>query len=266
MRIIKNKKQENHAGVCCIEFKNISFGYGGQEVLKNINFTIASGDYVGIVGPNGAGKTTLLKIMLGLLEPTQGSINIFGHGPEESQQHVDIGYVPQKIAQTESFFPATVYEVIKSGRTAHVGAFGHFGKEDYQAVESAMQETDVQYLSQKLIGNISGGERQRVYIARALAGEPKVLVLDEPTVGVDISAKEKFYALLEKLNTERGLTIIIVSHDVDVVANEVKYVLCLNQELVCHVSSKEFKEENMVEKLYGSKSKYIHHSHNEQEK
>lgn len=245
----------------CLEVKNLSYSYDSHSVLENVSFTVKNGEYLGIIGPNGGGKTTLIKIILGLLQARTGTIKIFGKDIKQFQERALIGYVPQRISQEMSQFPATVEEVIQSGRTARVGILKRFNSHDLNAVENAIEVTGVTKYKTKLLSELSGGERQRVFIARALAGEPKILILDEPSVGVDLAAQEKFYNFIAMLNRDYGLTIFFVSHDIDVVADEVKSLLCLNKNLVCHGVPKKFMKEEYLEKLYGKKVKFIRHSH-----
>ncbi|MBI5787652.1 MAG: metal ABC transporter ATP-binding protein [Candidatus Schekmanbacteria bacterium] len=245
----------------CIAVENVSFAYNKHSVLEDISFYVKSGEYLGIIGPNGGGKTTLVKILLGLYKPRSGTVTIFGQAIKNSGQRALIGYVPQRVSQNISTFPATVEEIVKSGRTARIGLLKRFSQNDKTAVEKAMETADVARFKTHLIGELSGGEQQRAYIARALAGEPKILVLDEPSVGVDIAAQEKFYTLIENLNKTHGLTIIFVSHDVDVIAHEVRCLLCLNKNLVYHGQPKKFIKDEYLEKLYGKKVKFILHGH-----
>lgn len=245
----------------CIEVNNVSFGYNNHLILDNISFAIKNGEYLGIIGPNGGGKTTLIKIILGLLKPSGGSLKIFGTDSEIFKERALIGYVPQRVSQNIFQFPATVEEVVKSGRTARVGILKKFGKKDLDAVKKSMEVAGVAKYKKSLLSDLSGGERQRVFIARALAGEPKILILDEPSVGVDLPAQEKFYTFIKKLNQNYKLTIIFVSHDIDVVANEVKSLLCLNKNLVCHGDPKKFIKEEYLEKLYGKEVKFVLHGH-----
>ncbi len=245
----------------CIEVKNLNFKYGENQVLQNISFAVQNGEYLGIIGPNGGGKTTLLKIILGLLKPTSGKIFILGKDSNQCKEKASIGYVPQRSTQGDFSFPATVEEVVKSGRTPRIGTFKKFQISDYAAVAKAMEITGVTKNKNRLIGSLSGGERQKVFIARALAGDPKILVLDEPTVAVDIGAQEKFYNFLSDLNKKLKLTILFVSHDIDVVAKEVDSVLCLNKTVVCHGSPRDFIKEEYLEKLYGRKVKSMLHEH-----
>lgn len=244
-----------------ISFKNVSFFYNNDVVLDDITFNIEEGDYVGILGPNGSGKTTLLKLLFGLLEPRTGSVSLFGKNGSSRAARARIGYVPQTVTQSDWSFPATVEEIVSSGCVASSGLFHRMSAEHKKSVDAALELVEIADLRKRLIGQLSGGQRQRVFIARALAGSPDVLVLDEPTVGVDIAAQETFYAFLKKLNTEQKMTIVFVSHDIDVIAHEAASVLCLNKQLVCHVPAKDAITSGVLEKMYGEKGKYILHGH-----
>lgn len=245
-----------------IKFEDVNFSYDGSPVLENVSFTIDHGDYMGIVGPNGGGKTTLLKILVGLLRPQSGKVEIEGQPVDSFHDKSKIGYVPQRVSQDNVNFPATVYEIVESGRTAGSHFFGRSKKKDREAIEKAMAAADIDELKDRLIGDLSGGQRQRVYVARALASEPKLLILDEPFVGIDIAAQKDFYALLKELNNSHGLTIIFVSHDIDVIGEEVKSILCLNHGLLCFGSPDILHKAEIVNKLYDKKVKHLHHLHN----
>lgn len=227
-----------------IKVNNVSFSYNSTPILQNITFSVRQGEYLGIIGPNGGGKTTLLKIILGLLKPTQGEVLVNDRRP--------MGYVPQRVSQSEGF-PATVEEIVQSGRTQLL--------KDNEAVTNALKISGIEKLKNKRIGNLSGGEKQRVFIARALAGSPKILILDEPSIGVDIAHQQSFYEFLKHLNHAFGLTIIFVSHDVDVVADQVHTVLCLNRVLVSHGSPKDFLNSANLSKVYGTNVKFVLHGH-----
>lgn len=244
-----------------IEVDNVSFSYGDTPILENLSFSVKKGDYLGIIGPNGGGKTTLLNIILGLIHPTSGSIKLFGKDRHDFKEKYRIGYVPQRVAQADRTFPATVFEVVRSGRVPRLGFFNNFTKADTKAVEHAMELSGISKYRDVLIGNLSGGERQRAFIARALAGEPDILILDEPTVGVDIGAQKKFYEFLASLNRDQHLTIIFVSHDVDVISEETNTVLCLNHTLVCHGPSGSLLDEHVLKRLYGEHTKQAIHNH-----
>ncbi len=244
-----------------IEFKHVDFAYQQHTVLEDIDFSVHEGEFVGIIGPNGSGKSTLLKLMLGLLQPQKGQVSLSGQTVVVGKNTAEFGYMPQKITQLETRFPITVEEVVQLG-LVHSHAFLPFiSKKDHQAVEKALKTVDLLPYSKRLITQLSGGQQQRVFIAKALAAQPKLLILDEPTVGVDAESQEEFYTLLTKLNTELGITIILVSHDIDVVMSEVKTVLCLNKTLIYHGSSSKFLEGNYLEKLYGKGKKFVVHHH-----
>lgn len=236
-----------------IEIKDVSFGYGETPVLKNITLTIHRGDYVGIVGPNGGGKTTLLKVMLGLLKPSSGEIKL--------SSKAIIGYVPQKAINFDSLFPATVYEVVEMGRYGKKGLFKRLKTEDHKIIKKSLEHVSMLEYKDRLIGDLSSGQQQRVFIARALAGQPEVIFLDEPTVGVDVKTQEEFYTLLKQLNQQLGLTLILVSHDIDVIAAEATELACINQTLVYHGEPSEFIKGDYLQKLYGKNIRLILHDH-----
>lgn len=243
-----------------IELNNVSFSYDHTPILENLTFTVRKGEYLGIIGPNGGGKTTLIKIILGLLHPTDGAVTLFGKDRHDFKEKYRIGYVPQRITQADKNFPATVFEVVRTGRIARLGFFERFTKKDIDAVEHAMEISGIARYRDTLIGNLSGGERQRVFIARALASEPDVLILDEPTVGVDIGAQKTFYDFLASLNRDHHLTIIFISHDIDAVSQETNTVLCLNHNLVCHGLPQDLLNEHILERLYGKHSQRVSHN------
>lgn len=240
-----------------VSVQNVSFAYTDNAILDKISFDIQPGEYVGMVGPNGGGKTTLLKIMLGLLKPSAGSVTLLGNSLIHSQDRSRIGYVPQRSQVDDYVFPATVGEVVMSGRTAQIGIFSRPSKSDKAAVKRAMKTADVSHLEYRRIGTLSGGERQRVMIARALAGDPAVLMLDEPTAAVDAPNQEAFYEFLRKLH-DQGLTIILVSHDIDIVMHEVDTVLCLNKHLICHGPAEQVLGHDDIHKTYGHHAKVVH--------
>lgn len=237
--------------VIAIEARGLTVKIGSNTILEDVNFAIPEGRYVGIIGPNGGGKTTLVRTLLGLQKPTSGEIELFGQSPTVARKRGTIGYVPQRIAQSETPFPVSVFELVRSGRTPVLGIWRRGSKEDRTLIEESMRRVNVLHLRDRLVGTLSGGERQRVFIARALAAKPKMLILDEPTTGVDIAAKQEFYALLKTLNAELGLTILFVSHDIEVMTSEVAFVLALNQKLICHCESHQFLSPQTMERLYG---------------
>lgn len=244
-----------------IEAKNLNFSYGTNVILNNISFSIDEGDYVGIVGPNGGGKSTLLKIFVGLLKLNSGSLTILNQPINTFTNKFLVGYVPQHASQETDNFPATVYEIVESGLLGKKKLFQGTNKNDHVLITNALKIAGIQELANSLISRLSGGQKQRVYVARALVSQPKILILDEPFTGVDINTQKDFYAFLKKINVEQKLTIIFVSHDIDVISDEVKSVLCLNRNLLCLSSPHMLHEPNVIEEIYGKKITHIHHSH-----
>jgi len=221
-----------------LEFRNVSFSYGRQPAVDKATFSIEKGDFVGMIGPNGAGKTTVVKLMLGLLQPDSGSIKVFGSEISQFHDWQKVGYVPQKATNFDQNFPASVFEVASMGRVSKAGLTRQLSKEDNEAVERALGVAGISNLRNNRIGDLSGGQQQRVFIARALASEPELLILDEPTVGVDQKAQHDFYVLLGRLNRERGMTLVLISHDVGVVAKNAGKIACVNVKVTMHDASK----------------------------
>lgn len=233
-----------------ININHVFFGYANTNaVLENINLEVKRGDFLGLIGPNGSGKTTLLKILLDLLKPSKGDVYLFGENLKTFRDWRKIGYVPQKAGLTSMRFPITVEEVVG------------MGPGDKKAVTEALRSVDMMNLRKRLLNELSGGQQQKVFIARALVSNPQLLILDEPTVGVDTESQVKFYELLKELNRRRNLTLILVSHDIDVVANEVKTVACLNRTLLFHGQPKDIMKGNFWEKLYGKNIRLVIHNH-----
>ncbi|HBW73767.1 MAG: Polyamine-transporting ATPase [Candidatus Magasanikbacteria bacterium GW2011_GWC2_45_8] len=246
----------------CITLNDVSFFYkAGEPALEHITFSVNHGDYLGILGPNGGGKTTLLKIILGLLTPQSGVVRIDNTLPSARASHLHIGYVPQKSDEEQWNFPATVEEVVLMGRTVRAGVLKKYAPVDFEAVERAMETTGITAYRAQTIATLSGGLRQRILIARALASNPTILILDEPATGVDIAAQEQFYSFLKMLNTKHGLTILFVSHDLDVLARETTSVLCVNRTLISHGPTSEALREEHLEELYGKKVAFAVHRH-----
>jgi len=218
----------------------VSFAYDHTEVLKNINLNIHRGDYLGVVGANGSGKTTLLKIILGLLSPTSGSVKLFGEDAGSFRERQKIGYVPQKATNFDASFPATVGEVVLMGRYARRGLFHRITDADRDKAISALEQVEMSSYKDRLIGELSGGQQQRVFIARALATDPEIVFLDEPTTGVDQIVKDEFYALLNKLNQELHLTVVLITHDVEGLASGAMHIACIDHTLFFHDSLEEY--------------------------
>lgn len=225
-----------------LELKNVSFAYEDKLAIDGATFSVKRGDFVGMIGPNGSGKTTLVKLILGLLKPSSGSIKLFGKDISDFNDWRHVGYVPQKATNFDQNFPATVFEVASMGRFAKAGLTKRLSKTDYGAVEKALELVGMLPLRGRRIGELSGGQQQRVFIARALAAEPELLILDEPTVGVDAEAQHAFYSLLKRLNKELGLALVLVSHDIGLVSKNVNKLACVNVAVTFHDISHGFKD------------------------
>ncbi len=225
-----------------IKVSDLCFSYSDEPVLTDIDLEIEKGDFIGIVGPNGSGKTTLMKIIAGLESPDEGAVEVDG---KASGYNGLIGYVPQKY-ERDPHFPATVEELLNISATQEI---------DYDLLE----ELEVDNLLDRKFVELSGGQQQRIMAAFALMKDPEILILDEPSVGVDIQAQEKFYNLLERLNTEEELTVLFVSHDVGVVSDKTNKVALINREICCTGTTDELPE--LMETAYGDEFKAFKHLH-----
>lgn len=219
-----------------VEVRGVSFSFGENSVLQNIDLSIHRGDYLAIIGGNGAGKTTLLKIILGLLPPGSGAIKLFGQNLNDFKSWSKIGYVPQKATNFDANFPVTVEEAVLMGRFGKRGLFHSMTQEDRKKSQEALNHVGMWEYRKRLMGDLSGGQQQRVFIARALAGDPEVIFLDEPTVGVAKDVKKEFYALLQKLNQELSLTVVLITHDIESVSHEAMHIACIDKTLTFHGS------------------------------
>lgn len=215
-----------------IEIDHLTFAYEEEIVLDDIQWTIHEGDFWGLFGPNGSGKSTLLKCILGQLKPQGGEVRVMGKPTSHWKNDLTIGYVSQKSNSFNRGFPATVQEVVASGLTGKKGLFRWFHQKDWEKIDKALKQVGLIDLKKQNIGRLSGGQQQRVFIARALVADPKILVLDEPTVGMDVKSIEAFYKLLTQLSREKKLTLLLVTHEMEVFSAYVKQVACLNRRLI----------------------------------
>lgn len=215
-----------------IEIKNLSVYYEKTLAIDNISLNIKSGQFLGIIGENGGGKTTLLKVLLGLMKPSSGSVVIKSDG--------NIGYVPQ-FTSFDKFFPIRVLDVILMGKLSKkIKLFHRFNTEDVEQAKKVMERLDILELIDRKIGDLSGGQIQKVLIARALINNPKVLLLDEPTASIDPNTKVEIYSILKELN--RDMTILLVSHDTEDIISYVDSIACLNKTLHFHKIEKNEKK------------------------
>jgi len=212
-----------------ISIRNLWAGYDDDVVLEDINLSVKALDFIGLIGPNGGGKTTLLKVLLGLVRPYQGEVRIMGKSVGEGRQH--IGYVPQSVEFDRSF-PIRVFDVVQMGRLGRKKLLHRFTKEDNQAVIKALENVDLVDLKDHSIGDLSGGQRQRAFIARAIASQPSVLLLDEPMASVDPHASSNIFELLREINQK--MTIILISHNMDAISSYVKTIGCVSRKLFYH--------------------------------
>ena len=241
-----------------IKICDLHFSYGNPVILEDIQLDIKANEFVGMVGPNGSGKTTLLKIILGLLDPDKGSVEVLGKQPHKAVK--EIGYMQQFTAFSRDF-PINVEETVLMGRLGNTSSIGFFSKKDKQLAGESMEAVEIQDLKNRSIGSLSGGQLQRVLIARALACNPKIMILDEPTANVDMKAEKDIFDLLKKLNEK--ITIIVVTHDIGFISQYITKVACINRTLVCHPTSELTGE--TIENLYGTHVHMVHHHHEEED-
>jgi len=217
-----------------VELNSISAGYQDRLVLENINLTLFEQDFLGVIGPNGSGKTTLLKTLLGLIKPFKGSIRFYFDHDNDHDPRKRIGYLPQQ-TMFDRKFPITVKDVVFSGLCSRVGLFKAFSNRDRELVDHTLESMGIAELKHRAIGSLSGGQMQRVFLARALVSSPSILILDEPDTFVDQTFAHTFYETLKELN--RQMAIILVSHDLGIISSHVKTIACINRTLYYHDSN-----------------------------
>lgn len=214
-----------------LRLSGVSFSYDRHPVLEGIDLEVAAGEFLGLIGPNGSGKSTLVRLALGRLSPDTGGVYLFGEPVEKFRQWYRIGYVSQKANSFNLGFPATVYEVVASGLTGKLGLFRRIGSKERALIRDTLERLELSEIAGSNIGRLSGGQQQRTFIARALVSRPELLILDEPTVGVDVKSVERFYRLLECLHREEHLTILLITHDIDAVAAVADRIALLNRRI-----------------------------------
>jgi zinc transport system ATP-binding protein len=237
-----------------ISVSGVTFSYGGPMVLEDVHLDVADGEFLGVVGPNAGGKSTLLKLMLGLLEPTTGSIEVGGRDPSEGSRM--IGYVPQYPPFARDF-PITVEQTVLLGRLGTARVLGGYSRPDRNIADRVMAETEIFNIRGRRLNTLSGGQLQRVLLARALASEPRILMLDEPTANIDVRMESDIFELLRRLN--QRATIIVVSHDIGFISQYVGRVACVNRTLICH--STLAIDGKVIQELYGGDVHMVEHSH-----
>lgn len=241
-----------------ISFQDVSFHYNAIPVLEGVSFSIKDKSFVSIVGPNGGGKTTLLKLMLGLLKPSHGTITVLDMPPDKARSSV--GYMPQHI-QLDPNFPVTVLDVVLMGRLRRGMRLGLYGKKDKAVCLDALRKLEVYDVRNRSFGALSGGQRQRVLVARALAVEPQLLLLDEPTSNVDVAVEKELFELLNALS--EVITVVVVSHDLGFVSQYVERVVCVNRRVFVHPTTAITGE--MINELYGASVRMVRHERQNKE-
>lgn len=260
---IKHSGEVEKMSDSVIRLENIHHAYGNKVILNDVNLDIKRGMFMGLVGPNGGGKTTLIKIILGLIKPDKGTIYLLDEPIEKFKDWNRIGFVSQKANTFNKGFPATVFEVVAMGLTAKIG-YGKFMKrKDKQKVLTAIDQVGMGEYAYQNIGNLSGGQQQRIFIARALVSEPELLILDEPTVGIDYQNVKLFYELLHELNVQQNITLLLVTHDTGAMTEYATNVVCLNQTLHFHGKTDEYSalSADYLSEIYGHPVQVIVHNH-----
>jgi zinc transport system ATP-binding protein len=241
-----------------IEIHAVHYRIDGKVILENINLQLEEGRFLGIIGPNGGGKTTLLRIVLGILEPTAGEVRIFGKTPREAVRERVFGYLPQS-QKIEINFPASATDVVMMGLYPQIGPLRLPSRDEIQRARSLLGVMGMEGMGDLPFGSLSGGEQQRVSIARALVHNPRILVMDEPSTGIDVVGQEDFYHLLRSLQKRYQLTILMVSHDIGTVSSYVDEIACLNRSLHCHGDPSVMMNEEVLRNLYGRGVDFIVH-------
>ena len=240
-----------------LSIKNLSFSYDSTEVLSGISFDIAKGDYIALAGPNGAGKTTLVRLILRLENKQQGTIELFGEALEDFNEWDRIGYLPQEVNVFNPLFPATVKEVVGLGLLSHKSFPRKFTKGDDARILKALELMDIGLLKDKLVGELSGGQQQRVFLSRALVSDPELLILDEPSTALDPKTREHFFALAGKLNKDKGVTLIIITHDTADIGQYAGKLLYLDKQVVFYGCFADFCQSKEMEKYFGPFSQHL---------
>lgn len=239
--------EERHISCEVLRVENLTVAYNGRVALRNATFTTLGGERVAVVGPNGAGKSTLFKAIVGLLPPQSGRVEVFGCNPH--QERVSIGYVPQR-EDVDLTFPVTVGDVVMMGRVAHIGWLRRPSRRDREAVRRALEQVGLAELANRPLGELSGGQVQRTFIARAIAQEAPLLLMDEPFAGVDAVSEEAIIGLLDHLREQR-VTVLLATHDLQMAVEWSDRVLLLNGEIIAYGPPGEAFCPDTLQRVYG---------------
>jgi zinc transport system ATP-binding protein len=245
-----------------LSVKNLSFSYDTTEVLSGVSFDINKGEYVALAGPNGAGKTTLVKVILGLEHKQAGTIEILGKDSEAFSEWGRIGYLPQEVNVFNPLFPATVKEVIGLGLLSQKSFPKKFTRSDETRIMKTLEFMEIVHLKDKLVGELSGGQQQRVFLCRALVSDPELLILDEPSTALDPKTRDQFFELLGKLNEDKGVTLIIITHDTEHIGQYAGKLLYLDSRVIFYGGFADFCQSKEMERYFGPFSQHrICHQH-----
>jgi zinc transport system ATP-binding protein len=242
-----------------LEVRNLYVERSNNLVIEDATFIINQGDYVGVVGPNGGGKTTLILAILGILRKQRGTIRLFGQEIDSFSDWNKVAYVSQDATNFDSVFPLTVKELVSLGRVSRSNIGRRLKKEDWEAVEDALNSMDVSEIAKRRIGHLSGGQKQRVFVAKALVRNPEIIFLDEPVTGVDATTQEKFYQRLCDLNTKRGITVLIVTHDLTAVFCKMSKVMCVNRTVNVAEITEDLEPDKCLRNAYGEHFHLVYH-------
>lgn len=240
-----------------VDFNNVSVEYEGSEAIKNISIKIDKGDFVGFAGPNGAGKTTLVKSALGLIPIKNGTIKLFGQESGNFSQWKKVGYLPQKLNSINPLFPASVEEVVSLGLLSSKGFPKIISSSDKNKISQIMSDLDILKLKNKMFSSLSGGQQQRVVLARALVSNPELLIFDEPSNALDPESRESFFSYIQKLNREKGVTIILITHDTGYIGKYANKLLYIDKELVYFGSFSEFCKSEKMSVRFGELDQHL---------
>lgn len=240
-----------------ISVKNLYFSYNSADVLTDVSFDLKKGTFLGIVGPNGSGKTTLIRLILGFIKPQKGEVSIFGHPPFLFQEWHRIGYLPQKLSIIESHFPAKVKEIVSLGLLSKKRSPKRISKSDLLMIDRYLDVLGILHIKDEFIGELSGGQLQRVLIAKALINDPELLILDEPTTALDPETRERFFNLISSLNSQKKTTIIMITHDTGSIGRYAGSMLYLDKRLIFYGSFESFCKSQEMTQYFGEYSQHI---------
>lgn len=240
-----------------LSIKNLSVKYRQIEVLKNISFTVEKGDFIGLAGPNGAGKTTLIKAILGLIQTSEGSVELFGKNKNKFTSWNKIGYLPQKFSALNIFFPTIVEEVVMLGLLSKKKFPKRITTYNYEKVDGILKKLGIINLKKRMFSELSGGQQQRVLLARALVSDPEILIFDEPSTALDAEARESFFELIQKMNKQDNISIILITHDANHIGKYASKLLYIDKNLIYFGKFSEFCLSKKMNSYFGKHEQHI---------